>query len=197
MTEVLVLYFSRTHNTAKMAEHIALGIEQTPGVCAKVRTVPNISPNNEATEPSIPEEGPPYATLDDLAHCDGFIIGSPTRFGNMAGALKHFLDTTGGIWQNGDLIGKPAGCFTSTGSAHGGQESTLLSMMLPLMHHGMVIIGTPYSEPVLMRTQSGGTPYGPSHCAGPEGTRPLTDDEKTLCVAFGKRMANFALRLKD
>lgn len=196
MTEVLVLYFSRTHNTAKMAEQIAIGIEQTAGVCAKVRTVPNISSNTEATEPNVPEEGPLYATLDDLASCDGLIIGSPTRFGNMAGALKHFLDKTGGIWQNGDLIGKPAGCFTSTGSAHGGQESTLLSMMLPLIHHGMVIVGTPYSEPVLMRTQSGGTPYGPSHCAGPEGNRPLTDDEKTLCIAFGKRIADFALRLK-
>jgi len=160
-----------------------------------VRTVPAVSAVCEATEDSIPPEGAPYADLDDLRHCAGLALGSPTRFGNMAAPLKYFLDGTSSLWIGGTLIGKPAAVFTSTASLHGGQETTLLSMMLPLLHHGMLLLGLPYSETDLLRSTSGGTPYGPSHLAGPESNRPLSDEEKRLCLALGRRLASTALAL--
>ncbi len=196
MPYVLVLYYSRYGATAQMAQDVARGVEQVSGIEASVRQVPPVSPNTEATDDSIPNEGPPYATLDDLSDCAGLVLGSPTRFGNMAAPLKYFFDTTGGLWQSGALIGKPAGCFTSTASLHGGQETTLLSMMLPLIHHGAIIVGTPYSETTLFTTTTGGTPYGPSHMAGMESKNPISADEKQLCQAFGKRIANITLKLR-
>lgn len=196
MPYILVLYFSRYGATAAMAQDVARGVEQVTGIEARVRQVPAISPNTAATEDDIPSEGPPYATLDDLSECVGLVMGSPTRFGNMAAALKHFLDTTSGLWQSGALIGKPAGCFTSTASLHGGQETTIISMMLPLLHHGMIIVGTPYSETALFTTTTGGTPYGPSHMAGTDSNNPISKDEKQLCHAFGKRIAKIALKLQ-
>lgn len=195
MTSILVLYYSRHGSTKTMAQAIARGIETTPNTEAVLRTVPAISTCCEATSPSIPEDGDIYCTLDDLTQCDGLVLGSPTRFGNMAAPLKYFLDSTTTTWLNGNLIGKPAGAFTSTGSLHGGQESTLLSMMLPLMHHGMVLIGVPYSESHLHTTQSGGTPYGPSHAALDKKLG-LTNEEDTICVNFGKRIAKIANQLK-
>lgn len=193
---ILVLYFSRGGSTAAMARECARGIESA-GAEAVVRTVPEISTSTEKTDSGIPESGPPYVTLDDLRRCDGLLLGSPTRFGNMASALKYFLDSTSGLWLAGDLAGKPAGCFTSTASMHGGQESTLLSMMLPLLHHGMMIVGLPYSETDLVTTTSGGTPYGASHLAG-SGNAPnkLSNAELNLCRALGKRVAATALQLK-
>lgn len=195
MPYVLVLYFSRTGSVSTMAQEIARGIEQVAGIEARIRQVPPVSPNTEKTEDDIPSEGPPFVTLDDLAQCAGLALGSPTRFGNMASALKHFLDTTSGLWQSGALIGKPAGCFTSTTSLHGGQETTLTSMMNPLLHHGMVIVGIPYNETALLTTTTGGTPYGPSHFAGNDNTSSLSDEEKTLCRSFGKRLATLSLTL--
>ncbi|MBU3069594.1 NAD(P)H:quinone oxidoreductase [Aestuariicella sp. G3-2] len=192
---VLVLYYSRSGATAKMALDIARGVEQVSGIEARVRTVPPVSPTSEQTSPEIPAEGAVYCTLEDLQHCHGLILGSPTRFGNMAAPLKHFLDGTSGLWLNGSLINKPAAAFTSTGSLHGGQETTLLTMMMPLLHHGMVLAGLPYSESDLMETQSGGTPYGASHVAGTQADQPLTDEEKRLCIALGKRVATLALTL--
>lgn len=192
---VLVLYYSRSGATAKMALDIARGVEQVSGIEARVRTVPPVSSTSEQTSPEIPDEGAVYCTLEDLQHCHGLILGSPTRFGNMAAPLKHFLDGTSGLWLNGSLINKPAAAFTSTGSLHGGQETTLLTMMMPLLHHGMVLAGLPYSESDLMETQSGGTPYGASHVAGTQGDQPLTDEEKRLCIALGKRVAALALTL--
>ena len=189
MKEVLVLYYSRFGNIAAMAREIAHGIESVPGCTARIRTVPAVSAETEAVADAIPESGPPYATHDDLRECAGLALGSPTRFGNMAAALKHFLDGTGDLWASGALIGKPAALFTSTASQHGGQESTLISMMLPLLHHGMLILGLPYSEPALAATASGGTPYGASHVAGAKADRPLTEEEKMLCVALGRRLA--------
>jgi len=191
---VLVLYYSRSGSTRAMAQQLARGIEQA-GIEARIRTVPAISPNTEATEPDIPDEGDCYCSIEDLKHCSGLAMGSPTRFGNMAAPLKYFIDSTSSEWLNGDLIDKPACVFTSTGSLHGGQESTLLTMMIPLLHHGMVIMGLPYSEPTLMSTQSGGTPYGASHAAGAEGHADLSDDEITHCQAMGKRLASVAQRL--
>jgi NAD(P)H dehydrogenase (quinone) len=191
---VLVLYYSRSGSTRTMAQQLARGIEQA-GIEARIRTVPAISPNTEATEPDIPNEGDCYCSIEDLKHCSGLAMGSPTRFGNMAAPLKYFIDSTSSEWLNGDLIDKPACVFTSTGSLHGGQESTLLTMMIPLLHHGMVIMGLPYSEPTLMSTQSGGTPYGASHAAGAEGHADLSDDEITHCQAMGKRLASVAQRL--
>lgn len=196
MPYVLVLYFSRTGAVANMAQEIARGTEQVSNIEARIRQVPPVSANTEATEDDIPKSGPPYASLDDLSNCAGLALGSPTRFGNMAGALKNFLDTTGGLWQSGALIGKPAGCFTSTASLHGGQETTLTSMMTPLIHHGMVIVGIPFSETELFTTTTGGTPYGPSHLAGTDGDLPLSEDEKNLCRSFGKRLAEISLKLK-
>lgn len=197
MTEVLVLYYSRYGNVAEMANIIARGIASVPGCNAKIRTVPSVSPVTEAVEPAIPETGPPYATLEDLQHCDGLALGSPTRFGNMAAPLKHFLDSTSALWISGSLIGKPAAMFTSTSTMHGGQETTLLSMMLPLLHQGMIITGIPYSEPALNSTRSGGTPYGASHVCGQDGKLPITDEERQLCLALGKRLAMFSAKLKD
>ena len=193
--EILVLYYSQHGATRQMAQLIARGVEQVQGVRARLRTVAKVSTVCESTEPAIPESGAPYAELCDLEECIGLALGSPTRFGNMAAALKYFLDGTGGLWMNHALVGKPAALFTSTGSMHGGQESTLLSMMLPLLHHGMVIVGLPYSEPELSTTQSGGTPYGASHVAGLANDQAISDAEKKLCMALGKRLAQTALKL--
>lgn len=197
MTDILVLYYSRYGGVAQMAREIARGVEEIQGMHARVRTVPTVSTVCEATQDSIPASGPPYATLDDLRECTGLALGSPTRFGNMAAALKYFLDGTSALWLSGALVGKPAAVFTSTSSLHGGQEATLLSMMLPLLHHGMLILGVPYSEPDLFSTRSGGTPYGPSHLAGADSKLPLTDEEKRLCRALGKRLAETARRLQE
>ena len=195
MAEILVLYYSRHGTTAEMARLVARGVEQVEGMQARLRTVPEVSPVCEATEDTIPAEGPPYASHDDLRECAGLALGSPTRFGNMATPLKHFIDTGSSLWLEGALIGKPAAVFTSTSSLHGGQESTLLSMMLPLLHHGMLILGLPYSETDVFTTDAGGTPYGASHWAGPENDRPLTEAEKALCRALGRRLAETAQRL--
>jgi NAD(P)H dehydrogenase (quinone) len=194
--EVLVLYYSRYGATAEMARLVARGIESVEGVIARIRTVPPVSPETEATKPEIPESGPPYATPNDLKECAGLALGSPTRFGNMAAPLKYFLDTTGGLWLSGALAGKPAGVFTSTSSLHGGQETTLLSMILPLLHHGMLIVGVPYTETTLIKTRSGGTPYGPSHHAGSDSKLPLTEDEKAICMSLGRRLAETTKKLQ-
>jgi NAD(P)H dehydrogenase (quinone) len=188
---VLILYYSRNGHVKMLAEQIAQGVE-IAGVEARLRTVPSVSSVCESTEQSIPDSGDIYCTEDDLANCSGLLIGSPTRFGNMAAPLKYFLDGTGSLWASGALIGKPAGAFTSTSSIHGGQESTLLTMMMPLMHHGMLIVGVPYSEAALSSTQKGGTPYGASHVEGDC----LTDDEQKICQAQGKRLAELATKLK-
>lgn len=188
---VLILYYSRNGHVKMLAEQIAQGVE-IAGIEARLRTVPSVSSVCESTEQSIPNSGDIYCTEDDLANCSGLLIGSPTRFGNMAAPLKYFLDGTGGLWASGALIGKPAGAFTSTSSIHGGQESTLLTMMMPLMHHGMLIAGVPYSEAALSSTQKGGTPYGASHVEGDC----LTDDEQKICQAQGKRLAELAIKLK-
>ncbi len=194
--DILVLYYSRHGATAEMARHVSRGVESVAGVRARLRTVPAVSAVSEAVADAIPAEGPPYATLDDLKECVGLILGSPTRFGNMAAALKYFLDGTAGLWLSGELAGKPAAVFTSTSSLHGGQESTLLSMMLPLMHHGMLMVGVPYTERELMETTSGGTPYGPSHLAGANSDKQVTEAEKRLCQALGARVADVAKRLQ-
>lgn len=197
---VLILYYSRYGATAKMAQAIARGVEQAQlqnfSIEARLRTVPAVSPNNAASEPAIPTEGAVYCTEEDLRDCSGIILGSPTRFGNMAGALKHFLDGTGALWSSGDLIDKPFATFTSTSSMHGGQETTQLSMALPLLHHGMLYCGLPYSEPALSTTTSGGTPYGASHVTGADGSLPLSNDEEDLCVALGKRVGRLAMQLR-
>lgn len=194
--EILVLYYSRYGATAEMARLVCRGVESA-GAHARLRTVPAVSTVTEAAEDAIPASGPPYATLDDLRECDGLAVGSPTRFGNMAAALKYFFDGSGELWLSGVLSGKPAGVFTSTSSMHGGQEATLLSMMLPLLHHGMLIVGIPYTEQELMATTSGGTPYGPSHTAGVNSDRGLSDMEKKLCQVLGARIAETAQRLKQ
>jgi NAD(P)H dehydrogenase (quinone) len=193
---ILVLYYSRHGATRKMAELIAQGIDSVPGCEARLRTVPAVSPVSEAVEPTIPTEGAPYVELSDLEECAGLALGSPTRFGNMASAMKYFWDGTSAQWLSGALAGKPACVFTSTGSLHGGQESTLLSMMLPLMHHGMLLVGLPYTLPELMTTSTGGTPYGASHWAGVNGGQPLSTDTRTLTIALGKRLAETACRLQ-
>lgn len=195
MAEILVLYYSRHGNVADMARYVARGVDASGAGTARLRTVPPVSPDTQATLADIPESGPPYATVDDLKECSGLALGSPTRFGNMAAPLKYFFDGTAALWASGSLIGKPAAVFTSTASLHGGQETTLLSMMLPLLHHGMLILGLPYSEPALTATRSGGTPYGASHLAGPQSDIPLTEDEKKLCHALGKRLAETAAAL--
>lgn len=200
MKDILVLYYSRNGATRELARAIGRGVDSVPGTQARIRTVPPVSTVCEATRPDIPDDGPPYAELRDLAECAGLALGSPTRFGNMAAALKYFLDGTTPQWLSGTLAGKPACVFTSTGSLHGGQESTLLSMMLPLLHHGMLIVGLPYTESALMSTTSGGTPYGASHVAGVSGGNnptPLSSDEKTLAHALGARLARAALALAD
>ena len=196
MEYILVLFYSHHGATAEMARQVARGVEEA-GLEARLRTVPAVSADHEATAAPVPDTGAPYATLDDLQGCGGLALGSPTRFGNMAAALKYFLDGTSGLWMKAALAGKPAGVFTSTSSMHGGQETTLLSMMLPLMHHGMLITGLPYTEPDLAQTQEGGTPYGPSHVAGLDSKRPLSPAEKNLCQALGRRLATFARALKQ
>lgn len=195
-TIILVLYYSRHGSTRKLAELIAQGIDSVGGCEARLRTVPAISTVAEAVEPDVPEEGPPYVELRDLEECDGLALGSPTRFGNMAAAMKYFWDGTASQWLAGALSDKPACVFTSTGSLHGGQESTLLSMMLPLLHHGMLLVGLPYSHPQLMSTASGGSPYGASHWAGISGTHPISEDTKVLATALGRRLAETARKLK-
>ena len=192
--EILVLYYSHGGNTAKLAAEVATGIEQVAAASAKVRTVPPVSPTTEAIADLVPASGPPYATLADLSACDGLALGSPTRFGNMAAPMKYFWDETTALWQSGDLVGKPAGCFTSTGTLHCGQEATLLSMMLPLFHHGMLIMGCPSDEPALGKTHTGGTPYGPSHYSGENSSNPLSEEEKILARLLGQRLAEVALR---
>ncbi|MCW8824988.1 MAG: NAD(P)H:quinone oxidoreductase [Gammaproteobacteria bacterium] len=193
--EVLVLYYSRHGSIAELAKLIARGIEEVEGVQARIRTVPDVSTVCESSEDSIPDKGAPYATLDDLRECSGLALGSPTYFGNMAAPLKYFIDSTSPVWLSGEMIGKPATMFTSSSSLHGGQESTLLTMMIPLLHHGMVIAGTPYSEVELVQTTTGGTPYGVSHHSGVKGDATLTDDEHRLALAQGRRLAQLALKL--
>ncbi len=193
--EILVLYYSQHGATRQMAQLIARGVEQIAGVRARLRTVPRVSAVCEASEPAIPDSGAPYAELRDLEECIALALGSPTRFGNMAASMKYFWDGTGSLWVTHALAGKPAALFTSSSSMHGGQESTLLSMMLPLLHHGMLIVGLPYSEPELVSTQGGGTPYGASHVAGPASDQAITDAEKKLCLALGRRLASTALKL--
>ena len=194
MTEILVLYYSHHGATRTMAQLIARGVQQA-GATARLRTVPKISTVTEAAEPSIPDNGAPYAELSDLEECAGFALGSPTRFGNMAAPMKYFWDGTAGLWLKGSLAGKPAAVFTSTASLHGGQETTLISMMLPLLHHGMLIVGLPYSAPELLTTATGGTPYGPSHHAGAASDLPVSEHERKLCIALGKRLAEITLKL--
>ena len=195
MKEILVLYYSRYGAVAQMARHVARGIEQVAGAAARIRTVPPVSAVCEAAGKAVPDTGAPYAEIADLAECCGLALGSPTRFGNMAAPLKHFLDSTSALWLKGALAGKPAAVFTSTSSMHGGQETTLLSMMLPLLHHGMLLVGLPYTEAELTTTASGGTPYGASHVAGAASDRALTEDERKLCTALGRRLAEICLRL--
>ena len=194
---VLILYYSRTGHTAQLARQIARGVARVDGMEARIRAVPPVSPDTEASQPAVPEDGAPWATREDLAGCAGLAIGSPTRFGNMAAPLKYFLDGTGDLWVSGTLAGRPAGAFTSTGSLHGGQESTLLTMMLPLLHHGMVLCGVPYTEQALSATRSGGTPYGPSHWGGADTDNPVSDHEKAICQTFGERLASLAVKLAD
>lgn len=196
MADILVLYYSRHGATAAMAKLIARGVEEVPDMQARLRTVPEVSAVSEAISDSIPAEGAPYVELDDLKECVGLALGSPARFGNMASPLKYFFDNTSPLWLSGSLIGKPAAVFTSSSSLHGGQESTLLSMMLPLLHHGMLICGLPYSETDLLHTHSGGTPYGASHYNGVDNNRPLSDEEHRLCIALGKRLAATAKTLQ-
>ncbi len=195
MSEILVLYYSRHGSVSHMAELVARGVEEVSGCASRIRTVPGVSTVCEAVEDEIPAQGPPYVTEDDLKTCAGLALGSPTRFGNMAAELKYFLDGTSGLWLSGALAGKPAAVFTSTSSLHGGQESTLLTMMVPLLHHGMVLMGLPYTESDLLSTTSGGTPYGASHYAGADNGREFTEEEKRLCRALGRRLAETAQRL--
>ena len=193
---VLILFYSRNGSTFELAKKIKRGVEQVEGMEALLRTVPPVSAETEKLADDIPPNGASYVTLDEFANCSGLILGSPTRFGNMAAPLKYFLDTTSGEWMRGSLINKPAAVFTSTSSLHGGQESTLLSMMIPLLHHGMVISGLPYSEAALMQAEAGGTPYGASHVAGMENSSELSETESQLALAQGKRVAELALKLK-
>ncbi|MDX1668097.1 MAG: NAD(P)H:quinone oxidoreductase [Limnobacter sp.] len=195
MIEVLVLYYSRQGSTETLARTIAEGVDSVPGVSARLRTVPAVSTTCEATESDIPESGPPFAELSDLEECAALALGSPTRYGNMAAAMKYFLDGTVNLWLQGALINKPFSVFTSTGSLHGGQETTLMTMAIPLLHHGMIWVGLPYSEEALSQTQAGGTPYGATHVAGGQGNKPFTDEELELARAQGKRLAQVALKM--
>jgi NAD(P)H dehydrogenase (quinone) len=196
MAQILILYYSVGGSVRRMAEFIAEGAERVPGAMARLRTVPKVATVTQTAAPAIPPEGAPYCELQDLESCAGLALGSPTRFGNMAAPLKHFLDGTGPLWLNGALAGKPACVFTSTASLHGGQEATLLSMMLPLLHQGMLIVGLPYTQAELNATRAGGTPYGPSHFAGVADDQPVADAERALCIAQGRRLAEIALKLK-
>ncbi len=195
MSEILVLYFSRGGSVANLAKQIARGIESEDGMQARIRSVPPVLPNTQVAEPPVPAEGAPYAQARDLEECVGIAMGSPTRFGNMASAMKYFWDSTGAQWASGSLVGKPAVVFTSTSTMHGGQESTLISMMLPLLHHGCLVLGIPYTEARLSETQSGGTPYGASHVTGTNATSELSEDEKALAYALGKRLAQTCKKL--
>jgi NAD(P)H dehydrogenase (quinone) len=195
MPEILVLYYSRNGSTAELARHVCRGVESVHGAVAKLRTVPAVSAESESAPKPVPATGAPYATLEDLHSAAGLVMGSPTRFGNMAAPLKYFLDNTSTLWISGGLAGKPAGVFTSTQTLHGGQEATLLSMMLPLLHHGMYLVGIPYTERALSSTRSGGTPYGASHFAGAGDPISLSDEEKALAHALGRRVAHLAVRL--
>ena len=195
MAEILVLYYSRGGATAELARQVCRGIESVPGAAAKLRTVPPVSAESERPTKPVPESGPPYATLEDLRAADGLLLGSPTRFGNMAAPLKYFLDGTASLWLSGALAGKPAGVFTSTQTQHGGQETTLLTMMLPLLHHGMYLVGLPYTEAALQATTSGGTPYGASHVSGLQDAPQLGTEERELAQALGRRVAALAMRL--
>ena len=195
MAEILVLYYSRGGSVARLARQIARGIGEVPGMSARLRTVPPVAAVTQASAPPVPEDGAPYVELADLRECAGIVLGSPTRFGNMAAPVKHFLDGLGAEWASGTLAGKPAAVFTSTASMHGGQESTLLSMQLPLLHHGCLIVGIPFTEPALSRTTTGGTPYGASHVAGAQDDPQPSDDEAHLARALGRRMADIAQRL--
>jgi NAD(P)H dehydrogenase (quinone) len=195
LSEILILYYSRYGATAEMARQVARGVGEVPDMQARLRTVPRVSAVCEAVEDDIPNAGPPYATLGDLRECSGLILGSPTRFGNMAAPLKHFLDGTGSLWPNGTMAGKPAAVFTSTSSMHGGQESTLLSMMLPLLHHGMLMVGIPYTETLLSETRTGGGPYGASHLAGMDSDLAVSEEERILCRRLGRRVAEISWQL--
>jgi NAD(P)H dehydrogenase (quinone) len=195
MSDVLVLYYSNSGSTQELARHIARGIDSVPGMHARIRTVPKVSTVTEATAPAVPTEGPPYVTAQDIADCAGLALGSPTRFGNMAAPTKYFIDGLGSEWMRGTLAGKPACVFTSTSTMHGGQESTLLSMMLPLLHHGMLMVGIPFTETELSTTRDGGSPYGATHVSGASGDLPVSDTEKRLAFALGKRLASFAQKL--
>lgn len=195
MAEILVLYYSRSGSVARLARQIARGVDEVPGMSARLRTVPPVAPVTARAEPPVPEEGAPYVEKQDLAECAGLAVGSPTRFGNMAAPMKHFIDTLGAEWASGTLIGKPAAVFTSSSSLHGGQESTLLGMQVPLLHHGCLLLGIPYSEPQLGSTRSGGTPYGASHVAGSDNDTTLTEEEAVLARALGRRLADVAARL--
>ena len=192
---ILVLYYSRSGHTAQLARLIARGVEEVPGMQARLRQVPPVAPVTQTAQPPEPEDGAPYATREDLLDCAGLALGSPTRFGNMAAPLKYFLDATGAEWASGALVGKPAAVFTSTSTMHGGQESTLLSMALPLLHHGMLLLGLPYTEPALSSTLSGGSPYGASHVAGPAGDNAISEHERELARALGRRLADTARKL--
>jgi NAD(P)H dehydrogenase (quinone) len=196
MADILVLYYSVGGAVRRMAELVAEGVERVPGAAARLRTVPRVSAVTQQAQPEIPPDGAPYCELADLESCAGLALGSPTRFGNMAAPLKHFLDGTGPLWLKGGLAGKPACVFTSTGSMHGGQEATLLSMMLPLLHQGMLIVGVPYTQAELNATRTGGTPYGPSHFAGVADDQPVIDAERALCIAQGRRLADIVLKLR-
>lgn len=195
MKEILVLYYSHRGSVRALAEEVSKGVHQVPGMFARVRTVPRVSSVCEAVESDIPKQGPPYAEARDIEECAGILLGSPARFGNMAAAMKYFLDSLSGSWVNGALAGKPAGVFTSSASLHGGQESTLLSMMLPLMHHGALIVGLPFQEADLSTTRTGGTPYGATHVAGQDGNPRLSEEEQRLAVALGCRVALTAAKL--
>ncbi len=195
MSEILVLYYSRTGKVAQLARLVARGVGEVEGMQARLRSVPPVAAVTETAQPPEPDEGAPYATRADLRECAGLVLGSPTRFGNMAAPLKHFIDSSAAEWASGALVGKPAGAFTSTSTMHGGQESTLLSMMLPLLHHGMLIVGLPYTETALNRTLGGGSPYGASHVASTSGANPVSDDERILARALGRRVADIAARL--
>lgn len=196
MAEILVLFYSRKGGTAELARQVCRGIESVAGGRSRLRTVPQVATVIEQPQSPVPADGPPYATYDDLRECDGLVMGSPTRFGNMAAPLKHFLDGSSALWVSGGLAGKPAGVFTSTQTMHGGQESTLLTMMMPLLHHGMYIVGLPYTEAALNHTRSGGTPYGASHVSGTEQQPKLSEEERALAVLLGKRVAELAVRLR-
>ncbi|HEY3521451.1 MAG TPA: NAD(P)H:quinone oxidoreductase [Rhodanobacteraceae bacterium] len=194
-TEVLVLYYSRGGHTAQLARLIARGVEEVDGVRARLRQVPPVAPVTQTAQPAVPEDGPPYAELRDLAECAGLILGSPTRYGNMAAPLKHFIDSTIAEWASGTLVGKPCAVFTCTATMHGGQETTLISMLLPMLHHGMIAVGIPYTEPALNNTRSGGTPYGVSHVAGLQGENAISEHERELARVQGRRVADLVRRL--